>query len=80
MNRRHFKKNPNQVDIFDIAIQLDDVKKLADTQEELLMLDKLSDFEYQNFKEKQMPDIQKKKKKKIKSGWYQVSVETIFDL
>jgi hypothetical protein len=42
------------------------------------MLDKLSDFEYQNFKEKQMPDIQKKKK--IKSGWYQVSVETIFDL
>ncbi len=79
MNRRHFKKNPNQVDIFDIAIQLDDVKKLADTQEELLMLDKLSDFEYQNFKEKQMPDIQKKKKKKIKSGWYQVSVETIFD-
>ena len=78
MNRRHFKKNPNQVDIFDIATQLDDVKKLTDTQEELLMLDKLSDFEYQNFKEKQTPDIQKKKK--IKSGWYQVSVEIIFDL
>jgi hypothetical protein len=31
MNRRHFKKNPDQVDIFDIATQLDDVKKLADT-------------------------------------------------
>ena len=77
MNRRHFKKNPNQVDIFDIATQLNDVKKLTDTQEELLMLDKLSDFEYQNFKEKQIPGIQKKKK--IKSGWYQVSVETIFD-
>ena len=78
MNRRHFKKNPNQVDIFDIATQLDDVKKLADTQEELLMLDKLSDFEYQNFKEKLIPDIQKKKK--IQSGWYQVSIESIFDL
>jgi hypothetical protein len=76
MNRRHFKKNPDQVDIFDIATQLDDVKKLADTQEELLMLDKLSDFEYQNYKEKQMPDI---KKKIIKSVWYQVSIESIFE-
>lgn len=77
MNRRHFKKNPDQVDIFDIATQLDDVKKLADTQEELLMLDKLSDFEYQNYKENQMPDI--KKKKRIKSVWYQVSIESIFE-
>ena len=76
MNRRYFKKNPDQVDIFDIARQLDDVKKLADAQKELLMLDKLSDFEYKNFKEKQMPEI----KKKIKSAWYQVSVESIFDM
>jgi len=77
MNRRHFKKNPGQIDIFDIATQLDVVKKLADTKEELLMLDKLSDFEYQNYKEKYMPDL-KKKKKKIKSAWYQVSIESIF--
>ena len=77
MNRRHFKKNPDQVDIFDIATQLDDVKKLADTQEELLMLDKLSDFEYQNYKEKQIPNT--KKKKRIKSVWYQVSIESIFE-
>lgn len=77
MNRRHFKKNPDQVDIFDIATQLDDVKKLADTQEELLMLDKLSDFEYQNYKEKQIPNT--KKKKIIKSVWYQVSIESIFE-
>jgi len=76
MNRRHFKKNPDQVDIFDIATQLDDVKKLADTQEELLMLDKLSDFEYQNYKEKQIPNT---KKKRIKSVWYQVSIESIFE-
>ncbi len=76
MNRRYFKKNPDQVDIFDIARQLDDVKKLADAQKELLMLDKLSDFEYKNFKEKQMPEI----KKKIIPAWYQVSVESIFDM
>ncbi len=75
MSRKHFKKNPNQADIFDITTQLNDVKKLADTKEELLMLDKLSDSEYQEFKAKLLPN-----KKKIKSAWYQMSIESIFDM
>ena len=31
MNRNHFKKNPNQDDLFDIASQINDVKLLSDT-------------------------------------------------
>ena len=34
MNRHHFKKNPNQDDLFDIASQINDVKLLSDTSAE----------------------------------------------
>ena len=51
MNRNHFKKNPNQDDLFDIASQINDVKLLSDTSAELLMVNKLSESEYQDFNE-----------------------------
>jgi hypothetical protein len=76
MNRNHFKKNPNQDDLFDIGSQINDVKLLSDTSAELLMINKLSESEYQDFMAKQIPE----KKKKIESGWYQVSIESIFDI
>lgn len=76
MNRNHFKKNPNQDDLFDIASQINDVKLLSDTSAELLMVNKLSESEYQDFMAKQIPE----KKNKIESGWYQVSIESIFDI
>ncbi len=75
MRRHYFKKNPNQADLFDVAAQLDDVRILSDTSAELLMLDKLSGSEYQDFMTKRMPE----KKKKIESGWHQVSIESLFD-
>jgi hypothetical protein len=46
MNRNHFKKNPNQDHLFDIASQINDVKLLSDTSAELLMINKLSESEY----------------------------------
>jgi len=76
MNLHHFKKNPNQDDLFDIASQINDVKLLSDTSAELLMINKLSESEYQDFMAKQIPE----KKNKIESGWYQVSIESIFDI
>jgi anti-sigma28 factor (negative regulator of flagellin synthesis) len=76
MNRNHFNKNPNQDDLFDVASQINAVKMLSDTSAELLMLDKLSESEYQDFMAKQIPE----KKNKIESGWYQVSIESIFNI
>lgn len=52
------------------------MKLLSDTSAELLMINKLSESEYQDFMAKQIPE----KKKKIESGWYQVSIESIFDI
>lgn len=49
---------------------------LSDTSAELLMLDNLSESEYQDFMAKRMPE----KKKKIESGWYQVPIESLFDI
>lgn len=76
MNRNHFKKNLNQADLFDKASQLNNIKLLSDTSAELLMINKLSESEYQDFMAKRISE----KKNKIKSGWYQVSIESIFDI
>ena len=45
MSRRYFKKNINQLDLFDLELQLDDIKKLQDIELELSMNDKLSQQE-----------------------------------
>ncbi len=76
MNRNHFNKNPNQADLFDKASQLNNIKLLSDTSAELLMINKLSESEYQDFMAKRISE----KKNKIESGWYQVSIESIFDI
>jgi hypothetical protein len=76
MNRNHFKKNLNQADLFDKASQLNNIKLLSDTSAELLMINKLSESEYQDFMAKRISE----KKNKIESGWYQVSIESIFDI
>ena len=52
------------------------MKLLSDTSAELLMINKLSESEYQDFMAKWISE----KKNKIESGWYQVSIESIFDI
>ena len=74
MSRRHFKKNPDQFDLFNLQFQLKELKRLKDVQTELSMADKLSQQELALTPK----TASKSTKKYANSPWKQVSVEEIF--
>ena len=72
MNRRNFKKNINQLDLFDLDLQINDIKKLKAIELELSMTNKLSQQELE-LKQKLVSA-----KKENNSQYQQLSIEELF--
>ena len=67
--RRYFKKNVDQIDLFDLAEQLSEVKEFRAAETELSMVSWLRQAELN------LIEI----KKKTVSGWVQVSIDSIIN-
>jgi hypothetical protein len=69
MSRRYFKKNVDQMDLFDLTEQLSEIKEFRAAESELNMTSWLRQEELN------LIDT----KKKSASKWVQVSIDSIFD-
>ena len=69
MSRRYFKKNVDQMDLFDLTEQLSEIKEFRSAESELNMTSWLRQEELN------LIDTQKNSASK----WVQVSIDSIFD-
>jgi len=69
MNRRYFKRNVDQMDLFDLAEQLSEIKEFRAEESELSMVSWLRQAELNLIETK----------KKSASGWLQVSIDSIIN-